>query len=114
MQALIEAHPEKIFVAAAGNDNTSSVQYPAGYSSVVAVAATNGSGQKASFSNYGSRVDISAPGVAILSTAPAATYLFQNGTSMATPIVASTIGLLLSLGDTNPMQTIQNTTDPVP
>lgn len=114
MQALIEAHPEKIFVAAAGNDNTSAVQYPAGYSSVVAVAATNGSGQKASFSNYGSRVDISAPGVAILSTAPAATYLFQNGTSMATPIVASTIWLLLSLGDTNPVQTIKNTTDSIP
>lgn len=88
---MITAHPEKIFVAAAGNDNVSTPQYPAAYASVVAVAASNALDDKAPFSNYGSRIDISAPGISILSTAPSGTYIFHDGTSMATPLVASAL-----------------------
>jgi subtilisin family serine protease len=53
-------------------------QYPAAYSAVVSVAASDSNDQKASFSNYGSRVDIVAPGTAILSTLPSGAYGLQQ------------------------------------
>ncbi len=91
-------------IAAAGNDDVNSVFYPAGYDHVIAVAATQGSDAKASFSNYddGSGwIDISAPGTSILSTVPVAvgSYDYKQGTSMASPLVAGLAGLMLSLND---------------
>jgi serine protease len=70
--------------AAAGNDNSNVPFYPASYSSVISVAATDLSYQKASFSNYNSYVDIAAPGVGIYSTVHNG-YASWAGTSMATP-----------------------------
>lgn len=67
-----------IVVAAAGNANSSSIHYPAGYNHVISVAATDSNDDKASFSNYGDWVNIAAPGVDILS-------LRANGTSLGTP-----------------------------
>lgn len=96
-----------VLVAAAGNENTTSPLYPAAYDNVIAVAATDQSDNKASFSNYGSWVDIAAPGVGILSTAPdhrnriwgsGVKYAVGNGTSMATPHVAGVAGLVWSTG----------------
>ncbi|MDX1653012.1 MAG: S8 family serine peptidase [Brumimicrobium sp.] len=86
-----------VLVAAAGNDNVSSVFYPAGYSQVIAVASTTFGDSKSSFSNYGSWIDISAPGSAIYSTLPGNTYGTKQGTSMASPMVAGLAGLMLSL-----------------
>ncbi len=60
-------------VAAAGNDNTSTKSYPAGYASVFAVMAIDQNKEKASFSNYGDWVDVAAPGVGTLSTVPMGT-----------------------------------------
>lgn len=57
-----------LLVAAAGNDNTSVLNYPAAYDSVVSVAAVDQNKQKASFSNYGSTIELAAPGVGVLST----------------------------------------------
>ncbi|MFN9109310.1 MAG: S8 family serine peptidase, partial [Bacteroidota bacterium] len=57
-----------ILVAAAGNDGTNQQFYPAAYTSVIAVASTTTNDAKSSFSQYGSWVDISAPGSAIYST----------------------------------------------
>jgi len=57
-------------IAAAGNDGNTVVSYPAGYSSVMMVAAVNESKQWADFSQYNSKVEISGPGVAVLSTVP--------------------------------------------
>ncbi|MCX6646565.1 MAG: S8 family serine peptidase [bacterium] len=58
----------KVIVAAAANANTNQPYYPAAHENVVAVAALSKNGQRASFSNYGSWVDISAYGTAIFST----------------------------------------------
>lgn len=57
-------------IAAAGNAGTTALSYPAGYSSVVSVAAIDEAKQWASFSQYNSKVEIAAPGVNVLSTVP--------------------------------------------
>ncbi|MBI5716798.1 MAG: S8 family serine peptidase [Burkholderiales bacterium] len=57
-------------IAAAGNDGNNRTSYPAGYASVVSVAAVDVSGAKASFSQSNKDVEISAPGVGVLSTVP--------------------------------------------
>ncbi len=59
-----------LVISSAGNDNTSEMNYPAAYEQVIAVASTNERDQKSSFSNYGSWVDVSAPGSNVLTTVP--------------------------------------------
>lgn len=86
-----------VLVAAAGNNNSNTMFYPAGYTNVIAVAATNSNDTKASFSNYGTWVDISAPGNNIYATYYGNTYANNSGTSMASPVVAGLCGLMLSL-----------------
>jgi subtilisin family serine protease len=62
---------------------------------IVAVAATDARDSLAAFSSYGARsIDLAAPGVDILSTAPDSSYLVETGTSMAAPIVSGAIALL--------------------
>jgi serine protease len=85
-----------VLVAAAGNSNSSSNFYPAAYNNVISVAATDQNDSRASFSNYGTTIDISAPGVGIYSTLLGNTYGGQNGTSMACPLVAGVAGLILT------------------
>jgi serine protease len=86
-----------VLVAAAGNDNVSSMFYPAGYTNVIAVASTASGDAKSSFSNYGSWIDVSAPGSNIYSTTVTSSYGNKSGTSMASPMVAGLAGLMLSL-----------------
>ena len=57
-------------VAAAGNDGNSTISYPAGYQSVVMVGALDENKAWADFSQYNSKVELSAPGVSVLSTVP--------------------------------------------
>lgn len=59
-----------LMIAAAGNDGTSDLHYPASYDNVLSVAAVDQNREWAAFSQYNSLVDISAPGVDILSTSP--------------------------------------------
>ena len=84
------------FVAAAGNNNNHFMMYPAAYPEVISVAATDSNDLRARFSTYGNWIDISAPGVDIYSTLPYAPfYGYMSGTSMACPLVASNIALML-------------------
>lgn len=81
-----------VVVFAAGNDNSYANWYPGYYSKTVAVAATDNIGTAASFTNYGSWVDIAAPGTAVLSTTETG-YGTWAGTSMACPHVAGVLAL---------------------
>lgn len=63
----------------------------------IEVGAISSTGQIADFSNYGAKtVDILAPGVSIYSTLPQASYDFENGTSMAAPVVSGVAALIWS------------------
>jgi len=83
----------KIIVAAAGNNGSSSLTYPAAYNNVLAVAATDSNDGLAYFSNYGKWVDIAAPGVSVYSTYKNSGYTNMSGTSMATPVAVSVLAL---------------------
>jgi thermitase len=104
-----------ILVAAAGNDGANIINYPAGYSNVISVAATTSLGNPAGYSNFGSWVDVAAPGSSIYSTMMGNSYEYLNGTSMATPVVSGVIGLIASAtGNRNKievLESIENTGD---
>ena len=85
-----------LVIGAAGNDNTKNAHYPSGYDYVLSVAATTESDLKASFSNFGSTVDISAPGTGILSTQFDNAYGTVQGTSFSAPITAGAAALVWS------------------
>lgn len=84
-------------VAAAGNASSVLPYYPGAYDHVLAVAATDGSDLKSWFSNWGSWVDVAAPGEGLSTTATGASYTTGfGGTSGATPHVAGLAALLFS------------------
>jgi thermitase len=103
-QAVDYAWNKGVFMAcAAGNSNTSSTTsaYPAAYARCFAIASTTDTDARSSFSNYGSWVEIAAPGSNIYSTWINSGYNTISGTSMATPHVAGAAGLLAGQGKTN-------------
>jgi len=77
-----------VVVAAAGNSGASGFEYPAAYDHVISVAAIEPSGERASFSQVNSAVDIAAPGTSIYSLW-GNSYATMQGTSMATPHVSA-------------------------
>jgi subtilisin family serine protease len=85
-----------LVVCAAGNDNSSATFYPASYKYVLSVASTTSTDAKSSFSNFGTNIDISAPGSAIYSTVWDNSYASFSGTSMASPITAGVCAIVKS------------------
>ncbi|MDT3766361.1 S8 family peptidase [Priestia filamentosa] len=105
-----------VVVAATGNNGANLLTYPAVYQNVLSVASTDENDQKSSFSNYGTWVDVAAPGSNILSTYPNSYYSYLSGTSMACPHVAGLAALLAAQGRSSVQirNIIQNTSDPIP
>jgi subtilisin len=90
-----------VLVAAAGNEGdgnpaTEEISYPAAFPSVIAVGATTQSDGLASFSNTGSYLELTAPGVSIYSTYKGGGYATYSGTSASCPHVAGVAALVLS------------------
>ncbi|MBI3910687.1 MAG: S8 family serine peptidase [Armatimonadetes bacterium] len=114
------------FAVAAGNESADAVDnIPARYPQVVCASAlddrdgaTSGDDRFASFSNFGSVVDVIAPGVLINSTTPNDTYATYSGTSMASPHAAGAIAVyLLAHPGTSPadvLNTFRNNGEPAP
>ena len=85
-----------IVVFASGNQYSSSIRFPANCNdTILAVGAIDSTGTRAPFSNYGTGLDLVAPGVGILSTIPNDTVGYDSGTSMACPHVAGVAALVL-------------------
>ena len=122
-----------IVVVSAGNETLDVADFnPANCSGVITVGATNNVGDRTSYSNYGTRIDLSAPGgdaggvsSLILSTyaegttSPGApTYAIAAGTSFAAPLVTGTVSLMLarnnSLTSGRVLSILQGTTRPFP
>ena len=83
-----------VIVAAAGNNGDSVPCYPAACTNVVAVSATDSSDARTSWSNYGSYVDIAAPGANILTLSGASGYAAMDGTSFSSPVTAGVVALM--------------------
>lgn len=97
--------------ASSGNDDTNANNFPAAYPGAISVGAVDQNGARASFSNYGSTVKLSFPGVAIYSTTVKnytdtasghtyGDYDYMSGTSQASPAAAGTAAVILSANET--------------
>lgn len=118
MQELINSYPEIIFVAAAGNDSSSTQNFPAAYSNVIGVGSVDSNDLRSSFSNYNVGfpwIDVAAPGGfsygGLLSSVYSESldgYARFGGTSMATPFTAGLAGLMMSVNPSLTPSQIQN------
>jgi Subtilase family len=87
-----------ICVASSGNDGKQEMVYPAGMQYVMGVASTNDQDQRSTFSNYGNQIVwVAAPGEAVITTYPFATYAAGWGTSFSSPMVAGTTSLVVNM-----------------
>ena len=99
-----------VVVCAAGNENSTALNYPSDCEGAISVIALDETGeQRADFSNYGGKTNkISAPGSPVHSTTPDNGYESYAGTSMASPVVAAVAGMVLSV---NPELTVKDVKD---
>ncbi|MGB3947847.1 MAG: S8 family serine peptidase [Bacteroidia bacterium] len=85
-----------LVVAAAGNNASDQLFYPASFNYVISVANTKGDDRRSSTSNFNYSVDVCAPGENIYSTYTSGTYSTQTGTSMSAPCVAGAAAIVKS------------------
>ena len=97
-----------ILISSAGNSATDRIHFPSGLPDVISVGASDRNDGLAGFSNYGSSVDLLAPGVEMISTAPGGGYSALNGTSFSAPLVSGVAALLLSARPEYGPQTLRN------
>lgn len=86
-----------LVVGAAGNDGTDDFMYPASFDHVISVSALENDLSLADYSSYGEKVDLSAPGSDVITTAIGGSYASVSGTSFAAPLVSGILGLYISL-----------------
>ena len=109
-------------IAAAGNTSSSVPQYPASYPAVISIVALDAQRNLAPYSSFGATATLAAPGGnlgadtngdgyadGVMSTATNASYVLQNGTSMASPHAAGVAALLISQDPTLSPQEVQDT-----
>ncbi len=85
-----------VLVGSAGNSGSNEPHYPSGYSEVICVGNSTQDDFRASNSNYGSTLDLMAPGTGIFTTAMNNGYAYVSGTSAASPFVSGAAALILS------------------
>jgi len=95
-----------VVVAAVGNESSEAPpQFPSSSTEVMAVTAIDYTSRRAHFSNFGAHVDVSAPGVGLISVYPSASgpdYASWSGTSFAAPFASAEAALILASRPTNP------------
>lgn len=103
-------------VAGTGNDGVEGILIPASFSEIIAVGASNKFQEKADYSNWGEEIELVAPvgdknydsiEDILKSTAPGNSYTYGYGTSFAVPQVAAVIGLIKSVRNDLPIETIR-------
>jgi len=104
-----------VIIAAAGNEGRNASSYPARYPNVISVSATDAAGDKASYSNFGAGVDISAPGGSetgkiiqntLDPSSGESVFVGFQGTSMAAPHVAGVAALIKASGISEPAEVL--------
>jgi hypothetical protein len=95
LDAVTYAASNKVLcVAAAGNGGTQVDAYPAAWPGVVDVASTDSLDHRCVFSNWSSRVDLSAPGDSLITPYPGNHYAAVSGTSFSTALVSGSVALI--------------------
>ena len=84
-----------ILVAAVGNEGSGQVSYPANYAGVIGVSANDANENYLTFSNRGSNVDLSAPGIELTAAGLNDETVLFTGTSASAPLVAGTVAHML-------------------
>jgi subtilisin family serine protease len=86
-----------VCVASVANDGSPAPVYPAALDKVIGIASTDKNDVRSTFSNYGTAVQLAAPGEAIVTTFPRNRYAVGWGTSFSTPYVTGAVALMQSL-----------------
>ncbi|MBK8946463.1 MAG: S8 family serine peptidase [Ignavibacteriae bacterium] len=90
-----------ILVGSSGNSGSNLPHYPSSFSNVISVGAIQKDKTIASFSNYGSTIDLVAPGSQVITTNLNNSYKSVSGTSISTPFVSAAISIILSFNNFN-------------